>query len=898
MRSQALEFRILGPVEAVRGGRLLSLEPRQRSLLALLLLKANQVVSRHELLEQLWPDVAEPKASHSLDVHLSKLRRALGADKSRLTRRSGGYVLHVEPNELDLERFEQLAARGRRRLEERRPADARAELRAALELWRGEPLQGIILDQPGLAVGLDERRLSVLEDRIDSDLALGRHAELISELQKLTSLYPLRERLRAQLMLCLYRSGRQSDALELYRHTRELYVSELGIEPGREMQELQKGILRQDPSLEALSAARRALPVPLTSFVDRAVELGELRTLVTRRDVRLVTLTGTGGVGKTRLALEAAAGLAGDYPDGVFLVELAPLSDPDLLLDTIGNVLGAREGAAAQIGERRLLLLLDNFEHLLDGAAEVTGLLRSCANLSVLTTSRERLRLSGEHVFEVPPLPDEEAVVLFTERARAIRRGVRLDAEVKTICSRLDGIPLAIELAAARVADIPPETLLEQLQQRLGALNEGPRDLPARQQTLRAAIEWSYNLLTEEERALFARLSVFVGGCTLEAAEDVAGADPHALQELVDKSLVRRIDERFWMLETIREYALERLSAGRTERELRRRHADFFVRLAEGAQADLNGPAQGVWMDRFEREHDNLREALYWSRSTDKDELLARLAVALWRFWHRRGHLAEGRHWLEEATLRSDGLAAELRVRLRIGRGYAAIEQGDLETAWEVLEEAVGLARESGDQTLLADALNSQGLAAHDSGRLEAAEVLHEESLAIRRELGEPGRVAASLNNLANVARSRNESARARTYLEEALAIFRETGDNRGVGVTCAGLGNIVFGQGNLGRARLLLRESLSVVSGLGDTLLVAWDLSKLAELAEAEGRHQFAARLQGAAAALEESLGRVSESSVSLRSLEAQAWAEGHAMTLEEAVALALEIEPAGVGP
>jgi predicted ATPase/DNA-binding SARP family transcriptional activator len=886
---QALEFRILGPVEALRGDRSLPLEPKQRSLLALLLLNPNRVVSRHELLEQLWPDRPEPKASHSLDVHLSRLRRALGDDSNRLVRQPGGYSLRLEPGELDLERFEELAAGGRRSLDDRRPAEAACELRSALELWQGEPLQGVDLDGPGVASGLGERRLSVLEDRIEAEIAAGDQARLVTELEQLTTLHPLRERLRAQLMLCLYRAGRQADALEVYRQSRELYVSELGIEPGPELQELHRRILRQDASLEGPPRARTSLPAPVASFVGRAPELGQLRRLLTHGNARLVTLTGTGGIGKTRLALEAAAGLVGDYPDGIFFVELALLSDPELVLAATGTVLGASDGVAKEIGTGRILLVLDNFEHLVDGAPAVVQLLRSCPNLRVLATSRERLRLSGEHVLEIPPLPEREAVALFVERARAVKRKAPPPAEVAQLCARLDGIPLAIELAAARVADAGPAELVDQLERRLDALVEGPRDLPERQQSLRAAIEWSYDLLGDDARVLFARLAVFAGGWTEDAAADVADGLPASLEELAHKALVREADGRFSMLETIREYAGERLVAGDEQPVLSRRHAEFFVELVERAQSELNGPGQGMWLDRFEREHDNLRHALGWCASTGEDALLGRLAAGLWRFWHRRGHLAEGQSWLTRALLRSEGLELDIRVRLRIGAGYVALELGEPGRAWEIFGEAVALARTGDDSRLLSDALNSQGLAAHDTGRLDEAAALHEESLELRRRLGESSRVAASLNNLANVARSRGDAEQALRYLEDALALFRQVGDTRGVGVACSGLGNMELRRGDLVRAGSLLRESLSVVSGLGDKQLVAWDLALLAELAERRGDVDIAAHLQGAAAAIEESLGRPNPAAT-FRDTEPEAWSAGFEMSTEAAVAFALD--------
>jgi predicted ATPase/DNA-binding SARP family transcriptional activator len=827
---QDLRFCVLGPLEVVVAGRPLALSGKLRSLLAILLLNKNQVVSRSRLLEELWPGAAEDRAAHRLDVHVSKLRRALGGAGGRLLSRSGGYMLEVSPDELDLERFERLVAEGRRALSAGDAAQAASTLCAALSLWRGAPLADVELNGGGAGVALEESRLAALEDRIEAELALGHHAELVGELTDLVAGHPLRERLRGQLMLCLYRSGRQAEALELYRETRERFASELGIEPSRSLKELERAILRQEASLEPpqQSAPRAHAPAPLTSFVGRGQELAELRELILRREVRVVTLTGAGGIGKTRLALSAAEELAADYPDGIFFIDLAPLRDHALVIDSIAHGLEAKDDLAGHIGDSYVLLVLDNFEHVLEAAAEVAELLRACRNLNVLATSRERLRLSGEHLIEVPPLRESEAVALFRERARAVGRDFQANGEVAEICRRLDGLPLAIELAAARVAEPRPQALLQELETRLPVLTEGPRDLPARHQTLRAAIDWSYELLPEDEQQLLARLSVFAGGCTLEAAEEVAGAEPSALESIVAKSLLRHTDDRFWMLETIREYALERLEA--SGERMRERHAAFFLKLAEAAAPHLKTSCQDEWFERLAAEYANLRAALLWLAESGDGTSLVRLATSLATFWRARGHVREGREWLERAVETGAGTPSQ-RLRALEDLGQFVRLGGDLPRFRALTDELLVLGRELGDAQAIASGVMRLAFLSGEEGRFEDARRLYAESALWFEAASDARGLNVSLWNLGVLEFRAGRFADAAQHTRRALEFHRSQGDTLGVGMLLANLACELERLGRADEALAAIEEGLEICATRSGVELLVTFVEALAGL-------------------------------------------------------------------
>ena len=728
-------------------------------------------------------------------------------------------------------------------------------------------------------------------------------------------------------------------------------------------------------------AAPNNLPSPPTSFVGRVEETLEVGELLCEREVRLVTLTGPGGSGKTRLALRVATLLLDSFPDGVWFVALAPLTDPDQVLPAIARTLGVREATSATpdarlatwLRERRLLLLLDNFEQLLDAGPRVVELLAAAPGLKVLATSRAPLHVSGEHERPVAPLPlpgghepfaalrENPAVQLFAARARAASPAFALTAEgasaVAELCARLDGLPLAIELAAARVRQFPPEELLARFPGRLDLSADGPRDAPARQRTLRATIGWSHDLLDAAERALFARLAVFAGGFTPEAAVAVcaatgegAGAVARGLDALRELNLIAQVGEldgepRYGMLETIREYALERLEASGEAEDVRRRHAAYFVELAERGRQDepyLLG-TQEAWLERLDRERDNLRAALAWARDRREDELLAGLAAATWAFWIDRGYFGEGVAWLETALARGAALLDALRAPLLTGAFILAFNAGDYARAASLGEQSLALWQALGDRRGQALVLKFQGWLHQNRGDAAGAVARHEQSLAHRRALGDDLGVAQALNDLALTLAIHGRFDEAEPYFAEALAVYERRPEPLGICRIWTDRGFAALMRGDLAGARQLLERALALARPLpfgahlswilcilgaaeyldgaldpgqahlieslrlrheaGDRQGIAYCLIGLAGVARGRGELRRAARLCGAAEALLAAIGAVVVPGIrpiyegELRALRAAlapqdfaaAWAEGEAMPLERAIAKAL---------
>ncbi|HYL82431.1 MAG TPA: tetratricopeptide repeat protein, partial [Candidatus Acidoferrum sp.] len=619
------------------------------------------------------------------------------------------------------------------------------------------------------------------------------------------------------------------------------------------------------PPLRTQTGVPNNLPAQPNELIGRDEAVEAVRQLLLRGPLRAVTLTGPGGTGKTRLGLQVAAGLTDEFPDGVYFVPLAVISDPRLLPSSIAAALGVREIPARPVLEslqedirgKRLLLLLDNFEQIVAAAPVVAALLAASPGLRVLDTSRVVLHLSGEHEYQVPPLPLPEprgfpdtgslerspAVALFVQRARAVRSEFMLtsgNAEaVARICARLDGLPLAIELAAARIKLLSPQALLDRLGGRLDLLRGGARDLPARHQTLRQAIAWSYDLLAEEEKAFFTRISVFTGGCTLEAVERVCdadggpGMDPlDAVAALVDKSLLRRGEDpagepRFVMLEIIREYGLECLKAAGDWDAARRAHVSYFLRLAEQAEPELTGPRQPQWLDRLEREHDNLRAALTWAEELGECGIGLRLGAALWRFWIVRGHMREGHERLVR-LLAMPGAGARIMARARALHGVGTIihEISDYAEARPFLEESLSIWRELGNKEGTATALHSLGWLAFQVGDFERARSLSEEALLLNRELGEKRGAAVALFDLGIVALHKSEYPLALSLLEESMALRRAVGDRRGCAYVQVTLSWIEQERGSHERAVRILEEALAVLRDLDDRQLFAWALA------------------------------------------------------------------------
>ena len=736
------------------------------------------------------------------------------------------------------------------------------------------------------------------------------------------------------------------------------------------------------PPLRTLESHSNNLPLQPTPLVGREREVLEVCGRLRQEEVRLLTLTGPGGTGKTRLALQAAADLLEDFDDGVFFVALATVTDPDLFLKEIAAALGLQESGDAALeeilkeylGRRELLLVLDNFEQILSAAPLAGGILSAAPRLKVLVTSRIPLGIYGEHEYAVPPLsiPDPkrlpdigalsqfESVRLFIERAGAAKAGFEITNEnapaVAEICARLDGLPLAIELAAARIKLLPPKAILTRLANRLKLLTGGAKDLPARQRTLRGAIEWSHDLLDEGERTLFARLAVFSGGRTLEAIEAVCDAEGDlpidafdGVSSLLDKSLLTR-DEgpqeepRFVMLETIHEYAREKLEESGEAEETKRLHAEYFLSFAEEAEPELVGAEQIEWMDRLEAEHDNLRAALSWSMEAAEVESVLRMAGSLSLFWSVRGYSSEGRGWCEEALARDADHESPMRAMVLGGLGIMAWRQSDYERAEQSLGESLALYRGSGDGKGEAISLLYLGKAAIDRNELDLASELLSEGESMCRSVGDTANLADILNISAIVAMARGDLVGANTILEEALGLARAAGHIRCLALTTSNLGINAMLEGDYEEARALMEEALELnlalkdrgnhavsLHNLGliallrgdpeqaavlcaqstqmfgdllDSIGVTISLDALAAVSGQRGEVGKAVRLWGAAQALRDAM-RVSQPpddkevlepfvEAARSSLEAAAfraaWEEGRAMTQEQAVALALQ--------
>jgi len=656
------------------------------------------------------------------------------------------------------------------------------------------------------------------------------------------------------------------------------------------------------PALKSLY--RTNLPIPSTPFLGRERELQEVVALLSAKDGRLLTLTGPGGTGKTRLAAQAA-GLASDgYPDGVWWVPLAPLRDPGLVLETAAQVVGSKNGLAEHISDKEMLCLFDNFEQVVDAAPDLASLLAACPNLDVIVTSREPLHVTGEQEYPVPPLVHEEGVGFFLARARAVKPDFQVDGVVSEICRRLDDLPLALELAAARIKALSTAQILERLDQRLPLLTGGARDLPERQRTLRATVEWSYDLLDENEQGLFARLAVFRGGCTLETSAEVAEAELDVLQSLVDKSLVRHSTERFWMLETIREYASERLEDSSDAEDLSRRHAEHFVALAEEAEPQLEKSPE-VWLARLEAEHDNLRAALEWLETSGDSQLALRLAGALAGFWEV-GHLTEGRHWLENLLPRDEHPTAA-RAKALVGAALIARQSGDAERARLRAEEALALHRELGDLWGTANAGVMLGLTLSDEGDFARARRLYDESAQLFRDAGSEDNALFATRLLGWVYEELGDSERARAVLEDNLGRARDLGNRQMEGQTLGALAFLALEEGRARDAVSMMKDVLRIDRDRGVPLQTLFDLGRFARvLALADGSATDAARLLSSAEAIREEIGaglppffaKVKEealTAIRARLDDAtfdEAWEQGQTLTPDEAIAIALDTE------
>jgi predicted ATPase/DNA-binding SARP family transcriptional activator len=850
-----VEVRFFGEFEVVQAGEPVHVRgTKQRALLALLALQRGRPVAADRLIDALWGDGESANPANALQAQIGQLRRTLGA--GAIVTGGAGYALAVDPGDVDAVRFEQLVGIGRRLVEEGDVQAGSVTLSEALELRRGEPLGEFAY--AGFAdlerAHLDELTLVALEAQAEADLALGRHGEVIGRLEPLCREHPLREGLWEMLIVALYRDRRQAEALRAYAEIRDRLVEELGIDPSATLRELESRMLTQDPTLVPTAPTRVPdaagstiagnLREQLSSFVGRRAELEELSE--TLRSCRLVTLVGPGGVGKTRLAVEAAASLRDERPDGAWLVELASVTEPEGVGPAAAGALGA---AASSLGSphspgssvelivqhllgRSLIIILDNCEHVIERAAALADtLVGAVPELRLIVTSREPLGVPGEVLVPVAGLPEPAAVELFVDRARAVQPGFSLEGQardiVSDVCLRLDGLPLAIELAAARLRALPLTTLAERLDDRFRLLTGGARTRLPRQQTLRAVVDWSYDLLFEDERLLFSRLSVFAGGCELAAVEAICTDERvpqneilDILSRLVDKSLVTldigSIPARYAQLQTLREYASERLAQSGEGGEVRDRHARWYLELAERGRPGLRGESGIEWRAQLESEIDNFRAALdCFIGLTDACSALA-LVCNVAYLWFLRADFHEGYRWSSDALAvdPSDscgglrGFAAAYKAffsSIVVGPGSALDDfqvavvdlrqahspdlggallvladvlarLGDFDASQEALAEAHPLVVDKGDEWDIAthDMFSGRNLAAQ--GRTEEAEIMTRASVEGLRACGDHWMILYGLGMLAGIEESHGNSLAATAAYEELIDACRTVG--------------------------------------------------------------------------------------------------------------------------
>jgi predicted ATPase/DNA-binding SARP family transcriptional activator/DNA-binding CsgD family transcriptional regulator len=962
------------------------------ALVKLLALSPNHRLHREQAMDSLWPDLRTRAASNNLRQALHAARRTLDPDASSRYLASEDESLVLCPEGqlwVDVAVFEEAAATARRGKEP-------AAYRAALELYAGE-----LLPRDRYEEWAERYRRRLRETYLSLLLRLARLEETrgdldsaIEALRKVVAEEPAREEAYTSLMRLSALLGRKAEAFAYYGQLEKTLLGDLGTEPAASSRDLREEIAAgRFPSKaareqeiqheEPAGTGRHNLPAPRNSFVGREQEMLEVKRTLAM--TRLLTLTGAGGSGKTRLALEVARDLVGAYPDGVRLVELAGLTESELVPQVVAGALGVQEQPGQPptdtlveaLRGKEMLLVVDNCEHLLDACARlVDTLLDGCPWLRILATGREALDIGGEvnwsvptlsvpnlrHSLTVEQLEGYESARLFVDRAWQRNVASVLTSgnarAVAEICAKLDGLPLAIELAAARIKLLPPQAMLARLDSRMKLLRGGARDLPQRQRTLRATIEWSYELLDEGEKRLFARLSVFWGGRTLEAAEAVCDAEGdlpidvlEGVSSLLDKNLLGQEQEaggepRFVMLETIHEYARERLEQSGEAEGIRRLHAEYFLALAERGESKLRGEEEAKWLERLEAEHDNMRSALSWALGGADVELGLRLVGALWLFWDARGHYEEGRKWCEGA-LEKGKRAVAPRAKVLAGLGYLVNRQGDLGRAEEAAEEGLKLSKEAGIKgVVVPDFLLILGDAAAMRGDHERAKELVEEGLVLSREAGDRRMIAWCLDTLANVLGSQGDYERAKELYEEGLVLSRELSGTETLSAFLISLGyefllegdheraaalneeaaelcrerghrgRLAYALDNLGwaallrgdheRARKLHEESLMLCRDLGVRVIAAESLEGLACAAGSRGEAERATRLFGAAEALREAVGYWQEhreralrepyltaarSRMDQASWES-AFAAGQAMVFEEAAEYALSKE------
>jgi predicted ATPase/DNA-binding SARP family transcriptional activator len=951
-----LSLSVLGMLQVSLDGRpVVGFESNKtRALLAYLAVEAERPHSRDELAELLWPNQSDQVARNNLRQTLANLRHAIGdrtVDPAFLfvTRETVQFNASSDAW-LDAGEFTDLLTACDTHVH-RRPETCKScagRLQQASELYCGNFLEQFFLNDStafeewALVKREDLRRLALHalyrladyhERRGTFELAL-RHA-----LRQL-AFDPWREEAHRQAMRALALSGQRTAALAQYETCRHVLAEELGTEPSRETTTLYEQIKIEDPSARRKDEAEQhtVLPAPATSFIGRDEELADIGWLLENPACRLVTLAGPGGIGKTRLALQAAAEQAESFDGGVYFVSLAPLSSIDFFVAAIADAVKftftSQQDPKEQLlrhlrdSKRDMLLLLDNFEQLLAGTGLVGEILQRVPQVTLLVTSRERLNVQGEWVFEVHGLqvPGDErfegcsAIELFVQSARRAWADFTLSPQdapfVINICRLAEGIPLAIELAAAWVRVISCQEIAHEIEQSLAFLNTSLRDdrRPDRHRSMQAVFDHSWNLLSGEERRVFRRLSVFRGGFRRDAMQEVAGASLPILAALVDKSLVRRVPhaaERYDMHEFLRQAAHDKLLESGEAEQTCERHMAYLTALAEEAGPEFQGPRQQLWLDRIEMENDNLRAALGWALEHGRAEVAARAVGPLWQFWYRRGYLKEGQRWLEQTLAISNSSPASVRAKMLNGAGAMAYGQADYARATALLAECIALQRVIGDQQGLANTLNIMGAVAMAQRDDDKARALYGESLALFRALGDERSSAQPLNNLANTAYDAGNYAAAIDLHEQSLALSRKYGDKNGSAMSLLNLGWAALLQGADKRAGSYCREALLLYRQLGNRSAITFCLEGLGGVAGIQKQPVRAARLLGAAEALREAVSypvspdnlayyqrivAAAQSQLDEASF-ARTWGEGRAMSLEQAVEYALAAVQSSVG-
>jgi predicted ATPase/DNA-binding SARP family transcriptional activator len=904
-----VEFGVLGPLRVVNDRMDVRLTARRhRALVAALLLRRGRSASADSLIAALWGEDPPASAASTLRLYVSQVRKRM--PPGRVTSSQAGYALELEPGELDIEIFERLTARAAKASAAANHELAAALYAQALALWRGPALSDLV-DEPFAlleARSLDELRLQVFELWAAAVLELGGSDEVLPELQRLVGEHPLREGVRRLLMLALYGADRQPEALSVYSDGRRHLVEELGLEPSDELRELERRIHQRDPTLRGRTSSRAStasspVPVPPAETVGRDALIEELQRRLLSSPESLVTLVGPSGIGKTQLALEVGRRLEASVANGVFFVELAGLTDPELVMPTLGAALGVRESPerpwprllADVVAPMHALVILDNFEHVLDAAADVADVLRRAPDLKLLVTSTIVLRMPGEVVVPVPPLAADDARTLFLRRADqagVVPATMRTsEAAIGAICERLEGSPLAIELAAPWLRTLAPADMLARLDEPL-VLSGGSRGAAERHRSLRAAIDWSFDLLTPAEQHVLLALAPFVGSFDLDAFEAVVGSPGlAALAGLVDASLVQAGNGRYRLLESVRGYVVDKVG---DDVHAWRRHAAYFTELAETAERHLSGPDQAIWLARLDQEHDNLRAALD-NLSDPLGEL--RLAAALGRFWYLRGHIVEGMDRLGHALDRNDSVTDPLTAKALRVRSALAVIQGDYANARALAERAIIQYRAIADDDGVARTLSNLGAILHAQGELAHAAAILDECIERCAALGDSRLLALAENNRGDVALSQGDLRAAGAHFGRSLAAMRQLGDTANIARAVYNLGAVALEQGELETAGGCFAESLDLAREVGDPEDVVWCLIGVAALACGLGRFEDARRLLGAIDAMLAAIGATMkpfEERLYRRTqeaLDAASIADGTGLTETDAVELALAI-------